>query len=70
MYIAPDDILVIDENTFYVTNVYYYRMDKSILMRNIELVTKRPWTNVVLCSKSKTIKWNCSIVHKYSFLIL
>ncbi len=59
--IAPDDVLVIDEKTFYVTNVYHYREDKSVLMHTFEVFTQRPWTNVLLCSK--TNEWQCSIVN-------
>jgi hypothetical protein len=58
--LAPDDVLAIDEKTFYVTNVYHYRMDQSALLYNFETFTKRPWTDVLLCSK--TDEWKCSIV--------
>ena len=56
----PDDVLAIDEKTFYVTNVYHYRKDHSALMHSFELFAKRPWHNVLLCAKEKN--WQCSIV--------
>jgi len=59
--IVPDDVLPIDENTFYVTNVHHYRKDQSVFMHNFETFTQRPWTNALLCSK--TNKWQCSIVN-------
>ena len=52
-------MLAIDEKSFYVTNVYHYRQDK-VLMHMFETITKRPWTNVLLCSKRD--EWQCSIV--------
>jgi len=61
--LVPDDVVAIDENTFYVTNVYHNRKDKSHLMHAFEIVTQRPWTNVLLCSK--TNEWHCSIVSGY-----
>ncbi|CAF2699321.1 unnamed protein product [Rotaria sp. Silwood2] len=60
LFTVPDDVLAIDEKTFYVTNVYYYRKDKSNLMHTFEVFFKRPWTNLLLCSK--TNEWQCSIV--------
>ena len=58
---VPDDVLAIDEKTFYVTNIYHYRKDQSVFMHNIEVFTNRPWTNLLLCSK--TNEWQCSIVN-------
>jgi hypothetical protein len=58
--IVPDDVLAIDEKTFYVTNIYHYRKDQSAFMHTIETFTRRSWTNVLLCSKQN--EWQCSIV--------
>jgi len=66
--IAPDDVLAIDEKTFYVTNVYHYRKDKSELMHTFELLTKRPWTDLLLCSRTQ--EWQCSIVNLYYVIII
>lgn len=59
--IVPDDVLAIDEKTFYVTNIYHYRKDKSAFMHTFEIFTKRSWTDLLLCSK--TNEWQCSIVN-------
>jgi len=55
LQIAPDDILSIDENTLYVTDVYYYRMSQSIWIPNIEIIIKRPCANIILRLKAQTI---------------
>ena len=60
---VPDDVLPIDENTFYVSNVYHYRADKSPYLHLFETFGRRPWTDVLLCSK--TNEWQCKIVISY-----
>ncbi|CAF3443277.1 unnamed protein product [Rotaria socialis] len=60
LFTAPDDVLVIDENAFYITNVYHHTKDKSVLMHTFEVFTKRPWTDLLLCSK--TNRWKCSVI--------
>ena len=60
--IVPDDVYAIDENTFYVTNVYHYRKDQSAILHTLEILAKRPWTNILLCKK--TNQWQCSIVSR------
>ncbi|UJR33335.1 hypothetical protein I4U23_020784 [Adineta vaga] len=60
LFTVPDDILPIDEKTFYVTNVYHYRTDISPLLHKIEVFAKRPWGNLLLCSK--THEWHCKMV--------
>ncbi len=64
--IVPDDVLAIDEKTFYVTNVYHYSNDRSVLMHTFEIFTKRPWGNILLCSKDN--EWQCSIVNGFDFV--
>ncbi|CAF0887012.1 unnamed protein product [Rotaria sordida] len=60
LFTVPDDVLAIDDKTFYVTNIYRHRKDKSNLMHTIEVFSKRPWSNLLLCSKKN--EWQCSIV--------
>ncbi|CAF0762090.1 unnamed protein product [Adineta ricciae] len=60
LFTMPDDVLPIDENTFYVSNVYHYRADKSPYLHLFETLGRRPWTDVLLCSK--TNEWQCKII--------
>jgi len=60
LFTTPDDVLPIDENTFFVTNVYHYRKDYSSFLHTFEIATRRPWTNLLLCSKKS--QWDCSTV--------
>jgi hypothetical protein len=34
-----------------------------MLMHNFEILTKRPWGNILLCSKGN--EWQCSIVNRF-----
>ncbi|CAF3350970.1 unnamed protein product [Rotaria sp. Silwood1] len=60
LFTVPDDVLAIDEKTFYVTNIHHHRIDKSRLMHTFEVFSQRPWGNLLLCSK--TNEWQCSII--------
>ncbi|CAF0961113.1 unnamed protein product [Adineta steineri] len=57
LFTVPDDVLPINENAFYVTNIYHYRADKSSFLHKFEVYTQRPWTDLLLCTK--TNKWQC-----------
>lgn len=60
-FTAINDILVLSESSFYITNWYRHRPDNAFLLSKLEVYTQQPWTNVLFCKKTKDA-WSCSQV--------